>query len=131
MPATAMFSRDDFRMAEQLAASQGKFLPSLNDLPEVKESSAFTIEAVQTTYWIGKQRDGSGARAQVLIRDFYVSELAFPGEHLAQIVFLFIGEALITLREAAKSSKHRLFNRHGKTNRQEGDFLKNSPFLYI
>ena len=124
MPATAMFSRDDFRMAEQLAASQGKFLPSLNDLPEVKESSAFTIEAVQTTYWIGKQRDGSGARAQVLIRDFYVSELA-------QIVFLFIGEALITLREAAKSSKHRLFNRHGKTNRQEGDFLKNSPFLYI
>jgi hypothetical protein len=71
MPATAMFIRDDFwRMAEQLAASQGKFLPSLNDLPEVKESSAFMIEAVQTTYSIGKQRDGSGARAQVLIRDF-------------------------------------------------------------
>lgn len=71
MPATAMFSRDDFRMAEQPAASQGRFLPSLNDVPEVREVfAAFTIEAVQTTYWIGKQRDGSGARAQVLIRDF-------------------------------------------------------------
>lgn len=118
-------------MAEQLAASQGKFLPSLNDVPAVREISAFTIKAVQTTYWIGKQRNGSGARAQVLIRDFYVSKLAFQREHMAQIVFLLIGEALITLREAAKYSKHRLFNRHDETNRQEGDFWKNSPFLYI
>lgn len=59
-----MFSRDDFRwMAQQLAAIQGKFLLSLNDVPEIREVfAAFTIEAVQTTYSIGKQRDGSGAR---------------------------------------------------------------------
>lgn len=72
MPATAMFSRDDFRrMAKQLAAIQGKFLLSLNDVPEIREVfAAFTIEAVQTTYSIGKQRDGNGARGEVLVRNF-------------------------------------------------------------
>lgn len=72
MPAMAMCRRDDFRrMAKQLAAIQGKFLLSLNDVPEVREVfAAFTIEAVQATYSIGKPRDGSGARGEVLVRTF-------------------------------------------------------------
>lgn len=51
----ALFSRSDFtKMAEQLASIEGRFLLSLNDVPEVREVfSAFEIEAVRTQYTIG------------------------------------------------------------------------------
>ena len=47
-----IFGRDDFaRMAELLADIKGRFILSLNDRPEVRDTfSAFDIEAVTTTY---------------------------------------------------------------------------------
>ena len=47
-----MFGREDFgRMAELLRDIKGRFILSLNDLPEVRELFAgFEIEEVQTTY---------------------------------------------------------------------------------
>ncbi len=48
----AMFAREDFEaMAAQLAAIKGRFILSLNDVPEIRETfSAFKVEAVQTTW---------------------------------------------------------------------------------
>lgn len=67
----AMFSREEFaRMAEQLAGIKGRFVLSLNDMPEVREVFAgFSIEAVETTYSIGQQNQGSGKRGEVLIQN--------------------------------------------------------------
>jgi DNA adenine methylase len=56
----AMFGREDFaRLAAQLAALQGRFLMSINDVPEVREIFAWArVEPVSTTYTVG-----AGARA--------------------------------------------------------------------
>ena len=53
----AMFEREDFtRMASQLAGIQGRFVMSINDVPEVREIfSAFAIESVATTYTVGEK----------------------------------------------------------------------------
>lgn len=53
-----LFSRDDFaRLAGQLVGIHGAFILSLNDRPEVREIfAAFEIEAVQTTYGIGRSQ---------------------------------------------------------------------------
>ncbi|MBL28044.1 MAG: DNA methyltransferase [Rhodospirillaceae bacterium] len=50
-----LFSRQDFeRLAEQLAGLRGRFILSLNDRPEVRETfGAFAMEAVETTYSVG------------------------------------------------------------------------------
>ena len=50
----AMFTREDFaRLAEQLRGLKGRFLLSINDVPEVREVFAgFAIEEVRTTYTI-------------------------------------------------------------------------------
>lgn len=64
-----MFDRADFeRLAAQLATLKGRFLLSLNDVPEVREIfSGFTIEAVETTYTIAKQASGRGRATEVII----------------------------------------------------------------
>lgn len=49
-----VFERADFaRMAEQLAAIAGRFVLSINDTPEIRDTfAAFPMEAVETTYTI-------------------------------------------------------------------------------
>lgn len=61
-----LFRRDDFeRMADQLATLRGRFLLSLNDRPEVRQTfRRFAIEAVETTYTIGQE---ARAAREVLI----------------------------------------------------------------
>ncbi|WP_181378312.1 hypothetical protein [Teichococcus aestuarii] len=57
-----VFDRADFeRLAEQLAAIQGRFLLSLNDTPGVREVfGRFAIEAVETTYGISGKPQRAG-----------------------------------------------------------------------
>jgi DNA adenine methylase len=66
----AMFARADFqRMAQLLGSIKGRFILSLNDLPEVREAfAAFDLVEVRTTYTIsGKRNDRAGDRAELLI----------------------------------------------------------------
>ncbi|RJE87103.1 DNA adenine methylase [Paracoccus onubensis] len=66
----AMFERDDFqRLADLLGRIRGRFILSLNDVPEVREMFAgFIIEEVKTTYTIGaKRNDPVGSRSELLI----------------------------------------------------------------
>ena len=62
-----MFSQEDFeRLAVLLGALKGRFIMSLNDMPEVRAIySAFDIEAVQTTYSLSKK--GSKRVGEVII----------------------------------------------------------------
>lgn len=57
-----IFRREDFeRMAAQLGGIRGRFILSLNDRPEVRETfRAFDIEAVRTTYTVGKAARSAG-----------------------------------------------------------------------
>lgn len=50
----AMFARADFeRLAQQLATIRGRFILSLNDLPEVRHTfAAFQLAEIRTTYTI-------------------------------------------------------------------------------
>jgi DNA adenine methylase len=65
-----MFEREDFeRLASLLRELKGRFILSLNDIPEVRETFAnFQIDAVKTTYTIA---GGKGAKraAEVIISD--------------------------------------------------------------
>lgn len=63
----ATFSRDQFQqMADVLASIKGRFILSLNDRPEVRETfSQFKIEAVDVTYTINP--DAPVKRGEVLI----------------------------------------------------------------
>lgn len=65
-----MFSRDDFTvLADTLGGIKGRFLLSLNDVPETRELFAdFMIEQVSTTYTAGP-KNNSGAR-ELLIRNY-------------------------------------------------------------
>ena len=65
----AMFARGDFqRLADLLASIKGRFLLSVNDVPECREIfAAFQIETVETTYTVGQQTAGSGTRSELLI----------------------------------------------------------------
>ncbi len=67
-----MFSREDFaRMADQLAGIEGRFILSLNDLPEVRATFArFSLTPVQTSYTIARSNDARGARAELIISNF-------------------------------------------------------------
>ena len=62
-----LFSRDDFgRMAEQLGQIKGRFLLSLNDVPEVRDMfHCFNIRAVSTTYTVASA--GASTRPELLI----------------------------------------------------------------
>ena len=69
----AMFARADFaRLAELLHAVKGRFILSLNDLPEVRQTFAgFDLTEVRTTYTIsGKRDDSAGGRAELLISNW-------------------------------------------------------------
>jgi DNA adenine methylase len=63
-----LFSRDDFQqLAELLGRVKGRFILSLNDVPEVREIfGGFSIEAVQTRYSINNSK-GSERIGEVLI----------------------------------------------------------------
>ena len=52
----ALFARDDYaRLADQLAGIKGRFLLSINDVPEIREIFAqFHLEDVNTTYGISR-----------------------------------------------------------------------------
>lgn len=65
-----LFARTDFaRMADQLGALKGRFLLSLNDVPEVREVFAtFRIREVSTVYTI--QASGAAPRGELLISNF-------------------------------------------------------------
>lgn len=52
-----LFGREDFaRMADQLAGIQGRFVLSINDVPEVRQTfAAFPFEVVETVYTIARE----------------------------------------------------------------------------
>ncbi|MFB2530990.1 DNA adenine methylase [Paracoccus sp. p3-h83] len=69
----AMFARADFqRLAEQLAEIKGRFVLSLNDVPEVRAIFAgFHLTEVRTTYTVsGTRNDAPGSRAELLIANW-------------------------------------------------------------
>lgn len=63
-----VFAREDFaRLAAALRGLQGRFILSINDLPEVRETFAgFEIEAVETTYTIAKGGAQTGRRELIV-----------------------------------------------------------------
>jgi DNA adenine methylase len=65
----ALFGRDDFdRLADQLAGLRGRFLMSINDVPEISDLFSWaTVEPVATTYSVGNHADRGVARAELLI----------------------------------------------------------------
>lgn len=68
-----MFERADFqRMADLLAGIRGRFILSLNDVPEVRATfAAFQIEEVRTAYTISSRRnDPAGGRAELLLSNW-------------------------------------------------------------
>jgi len=62
-----MFARSDFEaMAAQLSKIKGKFIMSINDLPEIRDTfKAFNIEAVNTTYTLSSK--GAGKAKELII----------------------------------------------------------------
>jgi len=66
----AVFARDDFaRLAGVLGGIDGRFILSLNDVPEVRETfAAFSIEAVETRYSLAT--DSMTQAGEVIIRNF-------------------------------------------------------------
>lgn len=54
-----IFSREDYRrMVEQLAGIKGKFLLSINDVPEIREMfAAFDMREVETTYSVKREEN--------------------------------------------------------------------------
>lgn len=64
-----LFSRADFqRLAAQLAGIEGRFLMSINDVPEIRDLFAWAqVEEVSTSYSISKHASSRGARAELLI----------------------------------------------------------------
>ena len=65
----AMFARDDFaRMADQLRGIAGRFVLSINDVPEIREIFAWArIDEVSTVYTIANHADRGEKRAELLI----------------------------------------------------------------
>ncbi|WP_235871949.1 DNA adenine methylase [Pelagimonas phthalicica] len=67
-----MFDRNEFvRMAHQLKGIKGRFLMSINDVPEIRETfGAFELTPVSTTYSIAKAGEARGARGELLVSNF-------------------------------------------------------------
>lgn len=65
----AMFAPEDFaRLADQLRGLKGRFLMSINDVPEIRELFAsFALQEVSTSYTVGKQAGSRGTRGELLI----------------------------------------------------------------
>jgi DNA adenine methylase len=72
----AMFSRDDFTaMAGVLRGVKGRFILSINDVPEIRETFAgFAMREVKTTYTIGTAVGGRPERAELLISNFALED---------------------------------------------------------
>ncbi|MBC2834056.1 DNA adenine methylase [Paragemmobacter straminiformis] len=64
-----LFARQDFaRLSDVLTGIKGRFLKSINDVPEVREIFGWaTMEEVSTSYTIGKQAESRGERGELLI----------------------------------------------------------------
>ncbi|WP_256327031.1 DNA adenine methylase [Roseicitreum antarcticum] len=67
-----LFSRKDFaRLSDQLRTIKGRFILSINDVPEVREVfDGFRLQDVQTTYTIGVKNDARQARAELLVSNY-------------------------------------------------------------
>lgn len=67
-----LFERADFeRLAGQLGSIKGKFLLSINDVPEIRTTfAAFKITPIQTSYSVGNTNDARGGRSELLISNF-------------------------------------------------------------
>ena len=65
-----IFSRDDFgRLAEQLAGIKGKFILSINDVPQIRETFAgFELREVRTRYSVAAK--GNQEVGELLITNF-------------------------------------------------------------
>ncbi|MBU1002356.1 MAG: DNA adenine methylase [Proteobacteria bacterium] len=65
-----IFSRDDFaHLAEVLGQIKGKFLLSINDVPEIREAfKAFGVREVETTYSV--QQEGSQKVQELLFMNY-------------------------------------------------------------
>ncbi len=65
-----MFQRADFaRLAEVLASTKGRFVLSINDVPEIRDLFAWArIEEVTTTYTIAQKAGRAGGAAELLIQ---------------------------------------------------------------
>ena len=72
----SLFTRADFaRMADMMAGIKGRFLMSINDVPEIRETfEQFNLSEVTTTYSIGTKRTGE-ARAELLVSNFQLPRL--------------------------------------------------------
>lgn len=64
-----LFKRDDFEhLAGLLRGLSGRFILSLNDVPEVRRLFAgFAIEAVETSYSVSRRAEGRGKVGEVII----------------------------------------------------------------
>lgn len=64
-----LFSRADFeRLAAVLAGLKGRFLMSINDTPEIRETfAAFEIEEIETTWSMKARANGGGGKVCQLI----------------------------------------------------------------
>ncbi|GAB4384951.1 MAG: hypothetical protein Kow0045_09850 [Albidovulum sp.] len=65
----ALFGREDYaRLAARLASLQGRFLMSINDVPEVRDLFSWArIEEVSTTYSVGNHAGRGRTRPELLI----------------------------------------------------------------
>jgi DNA adenine methylase len=68
----ALFERADFdRLASQLSRIKGRFILSINDVSEIRETfAAFKIAPINTTYSVAKKSEKAGQRSELLISDF-------------------------------------------------------------
>jgi DNA adenine methylase len=68
----ALFSRADFAaMAERLRGVKGRFIMSINDVPEIRQTFAgFEFQEVLTSYTIGTSSERSNDRPELLISNF-------------------------------------------------------------
>lgn len=76
-----MFSRSDFaRMAEKLQAIEGRFLLSINDVPEIRELFAWAdMEAVETRYSVAGGEHSAPAAELLIGRGLDLSPAAAQG----------------------------------------------------
>lgn len=65
-----LFTRQDFqRLSDVLTGIKGRFLMSINDVPEIREIFGWAaMDAVTTSYTVGKQAESRGERGELLIR---------------------------------------------------------------
>lgn len=71
-----LFTRDQFAlMAAQLRALKGKFLLSINDVDQVRDTfSGFYMQEVGVSYTIASKSDARGKRGELLISNFKLEQ---------------------------------------------------------